>query len=80
MVTINIYLIKEPTSLYKCISLQFDEKDWDFSSAVNDLRASLSNMDKQNPILILNSCDRSYFINIKDIAYLEIIKEKKEEE
>lgn len=78
MVTINIYLIKEPTSLYKCISLQFDEKDWDFNSAVNSIRESFSNTDKHNPILILNDYDRSYFINIKNIAYLEIIKEKKE--
>lgn len=80
MVTINIYLIKEPTSSYKCISLQFDEKDWDFSSAVNDIRASLSNINKHKPILMLNGYDRSYFINIKDISYLEVIKEKKEEE
>lgn len=80
MITINVYLIKEPTSLYKCISLQFDEKGWDFSSAVNDIREAFKNIDKHNPILILNNYDRSYFINIKDIAYLEIIKEKKEEE
>lgn len=80
MVTINIYLIKKPTSSYKCISLQFDEKDWDFSSAVNDIRESFKSINKYKPILMLNGYDRSYFINIKDISYLEVIKEKKEEE